>query len=512
MAIDTFGPFRERMNPIWEQARVLIGGTQEMRDAGTDYLPCFEQETSKNYERRKSLATLTNFYVKARNNMVGEIFHDGIVHADSTLPEELTSNIDLRGTDLLGFAENIADCLLSKGLGGVLVDHPINERQLNLAEEQELGIRHYWTFIRPEAVIDYIVTYHNGAETLTHVRWFEDHIVPKPGDFEFGVETRIVVLDREIETDEETGVTTIGPPRGRIYRSGVEDRGFREKQEHETNNIHALGGSYEPAGDWRELRGFDEIPFIPFRINREGPWQSRPPLADIAEKNIQHWRHSSNYGNALEIGAFPILVRYGVNRVTPLSPDQADLPKNQSGESIVGPHIIMDLPSHQEAKAEYLEPTGAAYEALERALDRIIREAELMAIDLLTKQSTKTATEANYDRLQELSPLQRVAMEIERGLNRALEITASARGRNEKPGTVEINKDFGINTSDAIRVQALRDARAIGDITAETYLRELQSIGALSANLDPALEASEAKANDDDITDNVGRPDAQEAA
>lgn len=502
MSIDEFGPFRKKMAPIWEQARVLLGGTQEMRHCGTTYLPKFEAETSKNYTRRLSLATLTNFYVKARNNMVGEMFRDGIVYSEGTIPEDITDNLDLRGTDLQGFAEKTAETLLTHGIGGILVDHPVNEGRLSLADQRRLNIRHYWTFIKPESVIDFVVTYHNGVETIVHVRWFEDHIVPSDGEFGYKYETRIVVLDREVLTGED-GRAVIGKPRGRIYRSSSQDRTNKDQRENERNAQQiAIGGTYQPAGDWQVLEGFDEIPFIPFRVNRAGVFESRPPLSDIAEKNIQHWRQSSNYANALEIGAFPVLVRYGVKRRTPLSPDEASLPKNEAGESIVGPHIIMDVGSSLEGvKIEYVEPSGRAYDALERNLDRIISEAELMAIDLLTKQGMKTATEANYDRLQELAPLQRVAMEIERGLNTALKITAKARGLNEKPGFVTINKDFGITTSDAIRVQALRDARAIGDISSETYLRELQSIGALSAALDPQAEAANAIANDDNIGD-----------
>ena len=338
----------------------------------------------------------------------------------------------------------------------------------------------------------------DGIETLTHVRWFEDHISLR-SDFRQEVETRIVVLDREVETTP-AGRVVAGPPRGRIYRSmqvGEADYTFRDRR---NSRVDSIGGAFEPMGDWMDLRGFTEIPFIPFRVNRIAVWETRPPLMDIAEKNIQHWRQSSNYANALEIGSFPILVRYGVKRVTPLSPDQnGGLPKNAAGENIVGPHIIMDLPTHTEAKAEYLEPSGVAYSALERNLDRIVSEAELMAIDLLTRPSGKTATEANHDRLQQLAPLQRVAMEIERGLTTAFRLTAAARGRNENPGYIEINKDFGITTSDALRVQALRDARAIGDITAETFLRELQAIGALSTSLDPAAEALAASARDDNL-------------
>lgn len=507
MGVETFGPFREQMEPFWEQARLLIGGTQELRKAGCSYLPRFENETEKNYQRRLSMASLTNFYMKARNQMVGEMFRDDVQYKDGTLPPEITDNLDQRGTDLTGMAERIAEELLTKAVCGILVDHPEADGARTLADEQRMGLRHYWTFIKAESVIDLVTTFEGGKETVLHLRWYEDRIVADDlEEFAFTTERQIFVLDRQAGTDS-AGRKALGAPRFRKY---VSETSSAQQQQKTASGGYAVPGSYAPVGDWTDLGGFDEIPFVPFYSNRDGIWRGKPLLADIAEKNLQHWRQSSNYGNSLEIGAFPVLVRYGLNKTTPLSPLEKDLPASNDGENIVGPHIIMDLPSQLEgAKAEYLEPTGAAYEALERNLDRIVSEAEIMALDLLVKQFAKTATEANYDRLQSLAPLQRIALEIERGLTKALEITATARKRNERPGFAVINKDFGVSASDAIRVQALRDARALGDITTETYLSELQRIGALSAYLDVKKEALDVKANDFNLS---GRAPFSQAA
>jgi len=483
MTIQEYGPFRDVMAPLWEKSGALSGGTEEMRRQGRTYLPDFEKETPKNYDRRLNLACLTNFYVKAKNQMAGEIFRDEVQYKDGNLPDELIEDVDRRGSDLHNYSQKLAEALLTKAVCGILIDHPQNDGGIDAKEERELELRHYWSLIKPEHVIDIRAMFDAGKETITHVRWFEDHIVPGDDEFSFNTLSRIIVLDRQI-TMGENGRAMLGAPRGRIYQSDVEG-----------------GKNFEPIGEWRELVGFKEIPFIPLHANRHALFQGRPPLADIAEKNIQHWRHSSNYGNALEIGSFPVLVRYGLNAPGPIEIDDEDsLPTTDDGESIIGPHIIMDMPSkHEGAGAEYLEPSGRAYQALERGLDRIIGEAELMALDLLVKQLQKTATEANYDRLAAMAPLQLVAAEVERGVNRALMMTAEARGKNEKPGIIEINKDFGITTSDAIRVQALRDARMMGDITPATYLEELQRIGALSAHLNAEMEAEDAGANDDDL-------------
>ena len=497
MSIEDFGAFRERMAPLWMRSRALCGGTQSMRRYGRTYLPAFERETDKNYKRRLDLASLTNFYVKARNQMIGEIFREDVLLEDSSLPDDITENIDRRGSTMQIFAERVTETLLQKSVCGILIDHPQNPGNLNAREEQLLGMRHYWTLIQPDQVIDVRATYASGREVISHVRWLEDHTVPvRDSPFDFYYEQRICVLDRPI-LETEDGRTQLGRPRGRIYKA--------EQVDGDLAKLGAVRGSFTPITDWQDLVGFDEIPFVIAQVNRESLFVGNPPLADIAEKNIQHWRQSSNLGNALEIGAFPLFVRYGLPQSSGLQigEDGEPLPENDDGEAIIGPHVIMDMPSKIEgADAQYVEPSGRAYEALERGLDRIIREAELMALDLLTRQFQKTATEANYDRITAMAPLQRVAMEVERAMNVALGMTASARDGSPEPGKLSISKDFGISTSDAIRVQALRDARAIGDITAETYVSELQKIGALSADLDPRLEVVNARANDDDIRDN----------
>ena len=503
MAIQDFGAFRSLMEPYWEKSNALEGGTEELRRHGQTYLPKFENETDKNHERRLSLATLTNFYVKAANQMVGEIFREGLDLKDSTLPEEIISDLDRRGTDIEGFAQATANMLLRKDVAGILIDHPDNDGDITLAQEKEMGLRHYWTLIDPDCVIDIKSTFEAGKETIFHVRWFEAHSSAGEDEFSFNTTLRIIVLDRQITVDEETGRRVIGKPRGRIYEGPVKTSDGQNVVARDADGKLRLASSgvdaFKPVTEWKELTGFKEIPFVPIQVNRKSLFVGRPLLADIAEKNLQHWRQSSNYHNALEIGAFPVLVRYGLNTDPhEVGEDGEPLEKNDDGEYLFGPHVIMDMPSTQEgAAAEYVEPSGRAYEALENAMDRMIKEAELMALDLLVKQFQKTATEANYDRLTTLAPLAKVAVVIETAFARALAITAEARQRNEKPGYVEIDKDFGISASDAIRVQALRDARVIGDITPETYIAELQNIGAISASLDPKVEVEAAQAGAD---------------
>lgn len=493
MAIDEYGPFRRRMQALWARDLTLWGGTEAMREAQTVYLPRFENESDKNYSRRLSLASLTNFYTKTANSMVGQIFRDPVEVTDSSLPKDMLDNIDNRGRSVADIAEKCAEHLLRKAVAVIVVDYPKVEGVLTLAQERERGLRHYWTCIPPENVIDVRSAFVDGREVIVHIRWFEDGVRQGEGEFDFDIERQVCVLDRPL-TQSETGETIIGAPRGRRYRQEIEQQSITKTETHFNAYAVKPGGNYIPVTDWIPLRA-PELPVVVMQVNRTALFEGKPPLADIAEKNIQHWRQSSNYGNSLEIGAYPILARFGANRSAPLTPLDDDLKRSDEGEVLVGPHIIMNLPSTIEGSdLRYVEPTGAAYEALERALDRIIAEAEMMALDLLVKTGQRTATETNIDRLEQLAPLQRVANEIEYGINRALELTAAMRGAGERAGFIEINKDFGVSTSDGLRVQALRDARALGDLTPETYLNELKAIGALSQSVNVETEVENADA------------------
>ena len=73
-----------------------------------------------------------------------------------------------------------------------------------------------------------------------------------------------------------------------------------------------------------------------------GVLESIPPLADIAELNLQHYQVQSDLSNQLHISAVPMLALFGF-------PAAAE-------EISAGPGEALALP--EGASAEYIEPAG----------------------------------------------------------------------------------------------------------------------------------------------------------
>ena len=91
-----------------------------------------------------------------------------------------------------------------------------------------------------------------------------------------------------------------------------------------------------------------EIPFAVAYSNRVGVLESRPPLSDIAELNLQRIRFQSDLDNQLHISAVPMLAIYGFP---------------QSAEEISAGRSRRRWRFLESARAEYIEPGGNSYDA-----------------------------------------------------------------------------------------------------------------------------------------------------
>lgn len=465
MGITTRGPHYDYMRDRWDRAYALRGGTQTMRDAGALYLPQFPKESDDNWMRRLRMATLTNFWKRASESMIANMFREPIQY-ETELPDEIVENIDRRGADLTQFAIDVATGIIEDGVVMAVVDYPNAPSSLSVEDERRLGVRHYAYLIRPRSVIAAHETQVDGRRQLVYSSWYERKVSISGYDC---FEDRMVRMIKRNEAGEIIWETH----RVLAAADGSVNEGDDASTElYETGEID-----------------FDRVPIVigyANSVSRDGCFACRPLLDDIAFKNIEHWQSSSDQRNILNVSRFPILVEKTAN------PDDALL------FNAIGPHLKATI--GQEDDLKYITAPTDGVEAGWRDLDNILREAQIMALELKLDQSP-TATGRVLDRIEGMSPLQRVATEVEHVVNGVLQIIADWRGQGEDPGRIHINKDFGPTVADSVRVMALKDAVVLGAITMETYLKELQAIDFISQDIDPAQEVMNAKAQDDVLAD-----------
>ena len=309
------------MEPHWGLIEALLGGTYKIRKGHRKFLPQEPREQDFSYDNRLRRSVLAPYYVRLERMLAGMLTRKPVRLDDvSDQIREQLFDVDLQGNDLNTWLYNTSRIALRYGHVGVLVDAP---------KANDNG-RPYWATYSPRDIIGWRTEIADGKQQLTQLRLTEKIMIP---DGLYG--------EKEIEQ-----VRVLTPGAFEIHQK-------------------------DQKGDFRVVdegrTSLSEIPFSLAYSNRTGVLESIPPLADIAELNLQHYQVQSDLSNQLHISAVPMLAIFGFP---------------QSAEEIsAGPGEAMALP--EGSSAQYIEPAGNSYDAQFRRLEQIasqINELGLAAV------------------------------------------------------------------------------------------------------------------------------------
>jgi len=432
-----------RMAPKWRKIEALLGGTDAMRAAGTLYAPQHEYEPIKQYNSRIAATTLLNMVEQTLNSLASKPFSDPIQLGDD-IPERIKDsilpNVDLQGNNIGIFGRDWFKEGLAKSFAHVLVDSPKPKLKKDgttrtLDDDRKEGVRPYWVFIKPENIIGADVAYIDGIETLTRVRILEEETVND--GFSQSVRQKVrVLLPGAVQIHER--------------ESGKKSAKWKITEEWKT--------------------GLSYIPLVTFYANKEGFMEGKPPLLDLADKNIEHWASASEQRNILTVARFPILGGAGVNH-------------DDTNPIVLGPRRAL-TDSDPDSKYYYIEHSGAAIEAGRQDLQDIEQQMAGYGAEFLKKKlSGNTATERVLDSAESSSDLSSMAVIFEDAVAQALKFTADWMGIKELGGSVQVVKDFNENDNTA-GLELLDKARARRDISRSTLLSAYKRHNVLSDDFD----------------------------
>ncbi|WP_256825481.1 DUF4055 domain-containing protein [Pseudomonas juntendi] len=432
-------PAVDAMRAYWAVISPLMGGTMAMRAAGKALLPQYPAEDDEAYKERLRLSTLLPAYSETVGNMTSRVFAEPLQVGDD-VPEaivEMTKDIDHAGNDLNSWAVGFFTEGLSHGLCHAVVDHPSTNGIRNRAEEQAAGVRPYVVMVKPEQVLGWRSK--NGV--LTMVRYLE---VFEEADGAFGTKC--------IEQ-----IRVLVPGAWLIYRKSDKTGEW---------SIHDQGET-----------SLSVIPWVTFYTGRTGFMTAKPPLIELAHLNVKHWQSQSDQDNILHVIRVPILVRIGIQT------QYDNQGKVVPPEFKVGTGQLTDLP--RDCDLKYVEHTGQAVESGRTALQDLINEMRMAGAKLLTpdKTATKTATQAEEEAAQELSPLARMAHHFADCLAQLLQFMADYRGLGEG-GTVEMRGNFDVDYMPEVSLPTLVSMANAGMISKETLFTEMQRRGVISDEYD----------------------------
>lgn len=444
-----------------ELCRDLMGGTDAMIAAGKKWLPQHPGESAANYKNRLGSNILTNFLSQAIDKQVGKIFSKPIALQDN-VPEDIVSiceNVDLQGRSLDSFVMDVAKMAFCDGISYILADYPRTEGVQTLADEKALGARPYAIHVKAEQLLEVLSEQINGVETITRIRIKEETCQPS-SDWGYSEVEQVRVLRRDTD--------------GSIW--------FELWQEQE---------SAGDADNWVKTEEgkttLKYITLIPIYTNRTGFMRGLPPNQSIAELNLRHWRSTSEQINALSFQRFAMLSAVGVSDDTTIA---------------IGPSKLLKS-SSPEAKFAYVEPTGKGVEMGSKDLESIEKAIETASATLRIERGGQvTATAAAIDSSESNAGLKAVAGGIKDSVETLLMYFAEMLNKGaDQGGEVEVNQEFGEAKGTPTGLTELGKARALGDISRESYLQTLKWRGELDEEFDIAANEEQLQSEGQSLND-----------
>ena len=442
MPVNTKHPEYTESHQSWEDCEHAVEGQREIHECGVKYLPRLSGQSDDEYKAYKQRALFYNATARTVDGLTGMLFLKPPKVEYPTAMQGIIDDISMSGLSLHQFAEMVADDIVVFGRCGVLVDYPPITNASTMAEAVQLGARPYATKYEAEAIINWKTKRVNNVQMLSMVVLKESAEIAKD-EFESEAVTRYRVLD--------------------LTDSGYRQRVFEEDK---------LGKITQIGDDIYPLMNGNTMSFIPFEfigVRDNSPCVDKPPLLDLVDVNLSHYRTSADLEHGRHFTGLPTPVVSGVQL--------------ESGQSLsIGSAKAWVFPDPQ-AKAAFLEFTGQGLGELREAM----REKESMMATLGARmlapetKGVESAQTASIHRAGENSVLASISQSISISLTRVL---AWLRDWSNATGdvSVELNRDFVPPTMTAQDLTALVQAWQSGAISHNSLFEQLKQNDIIAAD------------------------------
>jgi len=463
--VDTRHPDYSAYLAKWVRTRDCYEGSDSVKGKGQLYLSPLDSHSTEadgafRYTAYVRRALFYNATGRTVDGLAGSIFQKTpYVEVPSSIEEHL-HDLTLTGVTLELTALRATREILTTGRYGILVDMA------------DAG-RPYWVPYRAEDITNWWVERIGGDPTLTMVTLREQYAKQDPTD---PFVSTLAVRYRVIQLID-----------GKCFQSTWE----RDQ-----------AGLWLPKETVVLLRLGQPVPFIPFVFI--GPTSTssdveKPPLLDLVDVNLSHYRTSADLEHGRHFTALPQPWIAGVG-----NPDE-------TGSVQIGSGGVWIL--EKGGEAGMLEFTGQGLRALETADSDKRKMMATLGARLLEEQggAAETATAVMLRHAGEHATLRTVAQAVEQALGDALRIHAwwSPGSGLKNPGDAdvvfELNKDFFNIRMTAEELKSWVMALQAGSISHETFWSALTR-GGVARPATSEEEQKLIKETSDEIAPQPGAP------
>jgi hypothetical protein len=379
-----------------------------------DYLPRLINQTDPEYIAYQERAGFFNATGRTLDAFTGMIFAKDPTWKLPSAIDAFVDDITLSGTNLREFSEQVVEQQIAVGRVGIMVDYPSNTpTNITVAVAEASNVRPFLRWYSAETIINWRTNYINGAEVLT-----------------------LVVLQETVEVAQDEFVTD------EVVKYRVLDlteQGYRVRVISEDNE---LLDEVFPLQKGKPMR---YIPFTILGANSASTTVQKPPMIDLVDTNLAHYRNSADYEHGLHFTGLPTPYVAGVQ-----------LPEGQTLS--IGSMTAWVFPDPS-AKAEYLEFKGDGLKTLQQALKdkeqrMAVLGARMLADDKRTAEAFGTLELRTAGERSVLASISRSASDA---INRCLDWMAEWVGA---PAGAEfnLNTDFGAARMNPQMLSALMGA------------------------------------------------------
>jgi hypothetical protein len=319
--------------------------------AKEDYLPREPAEPQQAYEARLKRSTYTPIYRDSIRSYAGLLSRFQLFDAPPSLTES-AKNVDLQGSSIQSFMTQVDEHALRDGGTYIMVDMMPETGADNFFDQQRDGRSPYLINVNRKDVINWLVSYERGVETVSQVTVRQLRTVADP-EAKFGAKVEPIYY-------------VLTPGKVDMYRL------VKSGPSRWSNELIDSISTSMPA-----------VPIVWYGANSSRFAQGDLPMDGLADLSIQHFQMRSDLGELLHKCAMPVPVRKGA----PIGPD------GQPPALILGPNTAVDLPA-EGGDFLFAEPSGKSLQRHQEEIEHIEELMDRSSLNFLYGANVKTATEA----------------------------------------------------------------------------------------------------------------------
>ncbi len=425
MPITSVHPYYNLYKEQWTDCRDAFEGQSAVKAAGARYLPPLTGQTMPEYEAYKQRALFYSITSKTLSALVGMVLDQ---LPELKYPESMKSYFeDHAGVQFYEVFTTSVQELLLMGRFGVLVDRPAN------------GGKPYLTLYTTENITNWR-TNDDGSYDMVVLK---EAYLDRNTDDEFLIQMKTRYRKLEIVD-------------GKLWITVYIQNGVASSSDYD---------SITPTTITNTGVQMDKIPFVCANANGLSIDPSKPPMQDIVDINLSHYRTSADLEHGRHFTGLPTPYVIGAESQTKMH---------------IGSTTAWVIPDPG-AKVGFLEFTGQGLQSLEKAMSE--KQSQLASLSArLIDNSTRGSEAAETVRLRylsETSSLRAIVRATQALLNSVYALIAEMEGSPENSVLISLSTNFLDSKLSAAELKAWVDAYLSGAISKEIYIHALKTGRAL---------------------------------